>query len=99
MPWKKTDSIVSGNMQRQGLHKAIAAGTVCQEAEKLYPGLFKATAVVNDTLRITVAPEKQIDFRLIEGKLLEEIQAFATPRNLPVPTRIRLTIRADSDIL
>lgn len=99
MSWKKSDSLFGRQLRQHGLGKAVVAGMVCQEAERLYPGLFRATALVNGALRVTVTPENQIPFRLIEGKLLEELKAYTTPRQLPIPTRIRLTVQASSDIL
>lgn len=99
MTWKKGESLIGKQLQRHGLARAVTAGMVCQEAERLYPGLFKATSLVGETLKVTLPPENQIQFRLIEGKLLAELKAFAEARNLPIPTRTRLTVTRDSATL
>jgi hypothetical protein len=99
MGWKKTDALFNTQANRQGLGKALNAGMVCQEAERLYPQLFKATSLVGNTIRISVLVENQMSFRLIEGKLLIELKAFAEPRTLPVPTRCQLTITQEPDTL
>lgn len=99
MAWKKSESLIGKQLHRHGLHRAVQAGLVCQEAERLYPNLFRATSVVNGSLRVTVPLEKQVAFRLIEGKLLQELQGFATARGLPVPTRVRLTVTRSSGIV
>jgi hypothetical protein len=99
MPWNRSDNLISSSLRRHGLDGAIAAGTVCLEAERLYPGLFKATSLVDGVLRITVTMENQIQLRAIEGKLLEELKAFASSRSLPIPTRIRLTVSRSSATL
>jgi hypothetical protein len=99
MAWKKSDSLIGGQLRRHGLSRAVTAGIVCQEAERLYPNLFKATSLVGETLKVTILPKNQIPFRLIEGKLLAELQAFAEFRSLPFPTKTRLTVTRNSDTL
>jgi hypothetical protein len=99
MAWKRLEDLMPRQMRQHGLANALSAGRVCQEAERLYPGLFHATALVHGTLCLAIAPEKQVDVRLIEGKLLKELAAFATDHHLPIPTRIRLTISRPSDIV
>ncbi len=97
MPWKKSDSLISNQLLRHGLGPTVIAFTLCQEAERLYPGLLKATSFVDGTLRVSVLRENQMAFRIIEGKLLAEMKVFATEKKLPVPARIRLTITRESD--
>jgi hypothetical protein len=99
MSWKKSDSIVSKRFTQRGLGGAIMAGLVCQEANRLYPNLFKAVSLKNGVLHLEISKSEQLNLKLIEGKLLAELNEYAKARNLPVPTRIRLTFLAQSDIL
>jgi hypothetical protein len=96
MAWKKSGGLIGGQLNRMGLGPAVLAGTVCQHAETLYPNLFKATSLVDGVLRISLPIENQMQFRNIEGKLLADLKEFAVPRNLPIPTRVRLTITRES---
>ncbi|HSI20325.1 MAG TPA: hypothetical protein VLA04_01260 [Verrucomicrobiae bacterium] len=96
MSWKKTNNLIGNSLARHGLSAAVLAGTVCQEAERLYPGMFRASSLVNGTLNIHLPLENQMKFRHIEGKLLQDLKIFTTGKNLPVPTRIRLTISPSS---
>jgi hypothetical protein len=95
MTWKKGSGLIGGSLSRHGLSQAIAAGLVCQEAERLHPKMFRATSLVNGVLRVTVPLRNQAELRLIEGKLLRDVAVYATQQNLPVPTSIRLTVVRD----
>jgi hypothetical protein len=91
MTWKKSTDIATRQFNRHGLGKAVAAGLVCQEAERLYPSLFRALSIKNQVLHLEVSKANQLDLKLIEGKLLQELAAFAKAKNIPIPQRIRLT--------
>lgn len=96
MPWKKSDDIVTKRFTQHGLGPALAAGQVCQQAEKLYPELFQAVSLKNGILHLRVRKADQLGLKLIEGTLLADLQAFASERNLPSPRRLRLTFQDDS---
>lgn len=96
MTWKKPDSLVGASLARHNLTAAVQAGLVCQEAERRYPGLFRAISIVRGSLHIHTTPEQVIPFRLIEGKLLTELATYAKSNHLPIPTKIRLTISSES---
>jgi hypothetical protein len=99
MSWKKSTNLIGSSLNRHGLGKAIEAGMVCQHAESLYPKMFRATSLVNGVLRVTVPLRNQAEFRLIEGKLLQQLRAFTTEKNLPIPSSTRLTIVRSLDTL
>lgn len=91
MSWKSTKTILGAENNRRGLQPSIMAGLVCNEAEKRYPSLFRAISLRRGVLHLEISKKNQLELRLIEGKLLEELGVFAKERNLPLPTRIRLT--------
>ena len=60
------------------------------------PGLFRAISLKNDVLHIEIAKPNLLEFKLSEGKLLQELQEFAEARQLPIPARYRLTFPRES---
>jgi hypothetical protein len=90
--WKSAHSLAGGQHNRRGLHASLEAGRLCLEAERRHPGLFHAVSVRNGVMHLEVSPASIMKFKLVEGKLLKDLIAFATPHNLPVVTRFRLTI-------
>jgi hypothetical protein len=99
MTWKRTSNLVPNQMRRHGLSQALAAGQVCLEAERLYPGMFTAVSLVRGVLKIAVTAQQQAAFRRIEGDLLPALTSFATRSGLPIPTQIRLTVLPPSAIV
>lgn len=85
--------------RRRGVGGAVAAGLVCHEAEKRYPDLFRAVSLKSGILHLEIFKKNLLQFKLIEGSLLRELQDFSTKRELPVPSRYRLTEPRDSDNL
>ena len=99
MAWKKTETILNIQLNRRGLAPMVAAGLLCQEAERRYPGQFKAVSLRASTLHVTVSHSQLLAFKLIQGKLLSELQLFTKEHSLPHVARIRLTITDDFSIL
>lgn len=91
MSWKAAGNLAARNHASRGVGASVAAGLVCQEAERLYPGLYKAVSLRNGTLKLAISPENLVACKLVEGDILARTAAFAKERSLPVPTRIRLT--------
>lgn len=92
MAWKSASSLGTSQHTRRGLQASLVAGQLCIHAEKLYPDLFHAISVRNEVMHLETPAQQVMKFKLIEGKLLKELQAYAQGKNLPVVTRIRLTI-------
>jgi hypothetical protein len=90
--WNKLSKIATSKQATQGLSPMVAAGMVCLEAEKFSPGLFRAISLKNGTMTLQVALPKRLSLTLVEGQLLSHLKTWATERNLPFPTRFRLTI-------
>ena len=91
MTWKKSDSLIARQLSHHGLADAVAASAVCREAERLYPDLFRAISLKNSILHLETAYSQQLPIKLIEGKLLADLDGFVKTQNLPPVTRIRLT--------
>jgi hypothetical protein len=96
MTWKKSDSLIARQLNHHGLADAVAASAVCREAERLYPGLFKAISLKNGILHLETDYAQQLEIKLIEGKLLDDLNRFADIKNLPPTSRIRLTFSEDA---
>ena len=82
-------------MARRGLDKAIAAGMVCKEAERLYPELFQAVSLRAGILTVTAPLSQRLDIKMIEGKLILELAEYSKPRNLPTAERVIFRPLAD----
>ena len=91
MTWHSTSNLFIKRLNQKGLSSQVLAGLLCHEAERLYPGLFEAVSVRQGCLHVAVEPSKAIGFKLIEGKLLKEINQYAENQNLPLLTSFRLT--------
>lgn len=91
MAWKKTDSLLKKRLNQHGLLNVVEAGLVCKKAEELMPNTFTAVSVRNTTLHLEISKEQLMNFKLQEGKILKDLNAFVKLRNLPEITRIRLT--------
>ena len=81
--------------KKHKLSTEIIATDICVEAEKLYPDLFHAVSVRNNILHIEIQPEKVLDFKMIEGKLLKGVNEYCTLKEYSQIERIRLTILRD----
>lgn len=92
MSWHRIDKLTHRSFTRRGLDASILAGRICHQAEALYPNLFRAISLRNETLHLEVAASQQLAFRMVEGKLLQELANYATTHQLPTVKRIRLTI-------
>jgi hypothetical protein len=99
MSWKKTNTILTAQLNRRGMSAMVTATQVCEEAEAQYPDQFHAVSLRKGTLHIEVPSSKLLAFKLIEGKLLQELNQFAATHNLQPITRIRLTINDESGTL
>ncbi|CAN5193304.1 hypothetical protein BH11PAT4_BH11PAT4_5800 [soil metagenome] len=93
--WNKLDKIATSKHASQGLSPMVAAGMVCLEAEKFAPGLFRAISLKNGVMTLQVDLQKRLNLTLIEGSLLAHLKSYATARNLPSPSRFRLTIPSE----
>lgn len=89
--WSKLDSLSKKQSVGRGMASAVQAGLVCLEAEKFAPNLFRAVSLKNGVLTLEVNLAHRLELTLVEQRLLSHLQEFATQRNLPVPTRFRLT--------
>lgn len=90
--WNKLSNITTSKHASQGLSPVVEAGIVCLEAEKFAPGLFKAVSLKNGLMTLQVTHANRLKLTLVESKLLTHLKTFATEKNLPFPTRFRLTI-------
>lgn len=91
MALQKTDHILRHRLNQHGLGGLVTAGSICRQAELLFPGQFHAVSLRANVLHIELAEESILLFKQIEGKLLTELNMFAASRHLPEITRIRLT--------
>jgi hypothetical protein len=91
MTWKKTSSILNSRINHHGLGGMVSAGQVCMEAERLLPGLFRAVSFSNGILHLELSKSNLKALKMQEGRLLDELSRFATERQLPAITRLRLT--------
>lgn len=91
MAWKRSDDLSLIRLRQRKLDGSLQAGLVCREAERLYPGIFRAVSVSRGVLHLEIKKKNQLSLKMVEGKLLQELQQFAQEKYLPVPTRIRLT--------
>lgn len=82
-------------MNQHGLGAILVAGQVCMQAEKLYPGLFKAVSLKNGCLHLEILKKDQLKLTMIQGKLINDLQTYAKAHNLPEINRIRLTFSTE----
>lgn len=99
MAWKRLDLLSKRQFTSRGLGPRVAAGLLCTKAEELYPDILRAISVKQRVLNIYVAPEHRLDFHLIEGELLKQLNSYAQAAKLPSVTRVRLTNQPPSPIL
>ena len=92
MTWKKTDLILKRRMNQHGLGTMVTAGQFCRQAELIMPDLFEAISFRGGILHLKVHPAKQMAFKMVEGSLFSEINAFAADHQMPAVTKIRLTV-------
>jgi hypothetical protein len=95
MSWKKTDLLVKKRLNQHGLGVLVEAGVLCQKAEELLPGVFKAVSVRNAALHLELTKENLLAFKMVEGQLMHDLNQFASTKKLPGIKRIRLTFRED----
>ena len=77
--------------KRSGLAGTLDATRVCQYVDSLFPGKIKAISIKNGYLKVGFQAENRMLAELNRGDILRKAQAFATEKNLPIPTEIRLT--------
>jgi hypothetical protein len=97
MPWSPLSDLIPKRLNQHHLMPVITAGKICQQAELIAlnlkkPGLFQAISVKNGILHLKVHPAKLIELKLIEGKVLEDLNLWLLTEKLPALKRIRLTI-------
>jgi hypothetical protein len=88
--WKKTDQLVGSRFRANNLDSAIAAGRACKEAERLYPGLFRAVSIRGGIMTVAVPPGGRIAVKMIEGALVPTLNAFSKERGLPEVSRLKI---------
>lgn len=81
--------------QKHKLSKEIVATNICVEAEKMFPGLFRAVSVKNNILHLELKMQDMMNFKMIEGKLLTDINTYSKSNSLGLIEQIRLTISDD----
>ena len=99
MPWKAADNLARVRLNQKGLGAVLDATSICSKADELAAGLFHAVSVRNGVLHVRLHRTHSLPLKLIEGKLLQELNSFATSRNLQVVHKLRLTFEEDSGIL
>jgi hypothetical protein len=92
MSWKKASSLASNQYAKRGFQASVLAGAICKEAEIRYPGLYRAVSVRKGIMHLEVSPAKIMEFKMIEGTLLKELQTWATKTGFGIVTGFRLTI-------
>jgi len=92
MPWKKTDLVLRRRANQTGMGKMLTAGLLCRQAEILYPDTFRAISVRQGCLHLEAAPDKAIAVKLIEGRLITDLNRYGAEHGLPPITRVRLTL-------
>ena len=95
MAWKKTENIILSHLSRHGLGPAIIATNIGQEAEKMYPELFRSISFKGGYLHLEVPRKKLLSFKMVQGKLLKDLNVYCKDRSFPVINDIRLTIIDD----
>jgi hypothetical protein len=91
MAWHTTELILKHRMRQHGLSGIVEAGSLCMHAEALYPEMFRAVSVRNSVLHLRLSKAKTLPFKMIEGLLMEQLNAFAAAKRLPLIRTIRLT--------
>ena len=99
MSWKAVDNLARTRFNQKGLGAVMDATSVCSKADDLAAGLFRAVSVRNGVLHVCLHRSHSLSFKLIQGKLLQELNVFAASRNLPAIEKVRLTFEEDSAIL
>jgi len=99
MPWKKTDSLLRRRANQTGMGDMLTAGLLCRQAELLHPDLFRAVSVRKGCLHLEVTAANAIAVKLVQGKLISELNRYGEAHNLPKVTRVRLTIADPSATL
>lgn len=77
--------------KKHKLSKEILAVNICVEAERMFPGLFKAISVKDKTLHLEIKAQDIINFKMIEGKLLTDLNTYTKNSSLDSIEQIRLT--------
>ena len=91
MSWKKTDLVLRRRFNQHGLGPLLEAGQICRKAEQLCPEILRAISVRNTILHLAIKKENLLAFKLIEGRLITELNSYATEYRLPEIRRVRLT--------
>ncbi len=99
MGWKRLDVLSGRQFAARGMGARVAAGLICTKAEELYPDLVQAISIKNGVLTLYVPLALQLEFHLIEGTLVKELNTYAAEAKLPNVTRVRLTNHPPSPIL
>jgi len=99
MSWKKTDLVLKKSFNQKGMGDLVTAGQLCRQAELLLPNVFRAVSFRNHILHIELSRAKTMTFKLVEGKLMLELNAYAKEHHLPEVSRFRLTFQEESPIL
>ena len=92
MTWKHASSLASSQHSKRGIQASLIAGSVCLKAEKDYNGLFHAVSIKNRRMHIEIEQRNLVNFKLVEGKILKEVQAFSEAAGLPRLTGFTLTV-------
>ena len=99
MSWKKTDLVLKKSFNQKGMGDMVTAGQLCRQAELLLPDTFRAVSFRNHILHIELSRAKTMAFKLVEGKLMNELNQYAETHKLPEVKRFRLTFQEESPIL
>ncbi len=93
MSWNPVGKLSHRQFARRGLDASLTAGTLCKEAERLYPGMFEAVSLRNGILKLRLPPSQLLALKMVEGNLIAKLNEYALARQLPKVTAIRVTDR------
>ncbi len=91
MAWQTAENLLKKRFNQHGIAGTIEAASLCAQAELLYPGLFRAVSVRRSVLHLELEHSQALPFKLIEGKLIEDLNRFAEHRKVAGIERVRLT--------
>ena len=82
-------------MNHHGLGAALIGAKICQEAERLKPGQFKAISFRQGCLHLQLSRSQLLDFKMNEGNLINLLRDYCSEHNLPSIQKFRLTIQEE----
>jgi hypothetical protein len=96
MSWKKTDLVLKKRFNQHALGDLITAGQVCRQAEILLPDLFTAVSFRRGVLHLRLEMKHSLQFKLVQGKLMIDLNHYCETHHLPKVERFKLTFSQET---